>query len=391
MPHPHHRQPEGRRRQDHHRRQPRGLAGRRRAPHPARRPRPAGQRRLARSASGGTSRSRRIYEVLLDGLPLRDAVRKTELKFLDLVPASQHLVGAELELAALEGREYAPARGVDALAAGVRVRHHRLPAVARAAHAQRPGRRQGRHHPAPVRVLRAGGARRRAQDHRAREGHGQPELEVDGIVLTMYSPNNLANQVADEIRETFADQVFETVIPRNVRLSEAPSHGKPILLYDVALEGLPELPRAGPRGGAASSKEVWREPRRQASSRAGPRHGRAPLQRRLAPATAMVGRAAGRALLMLCHRGGGAEPRPAAQALRRGAGSRSWPPRSASTASSSRSWSAARGRSTGSSPASGAGVRRSGPGCARSRPWCARRPTARPSSWRWSRTCSART
>ena len=64
-----------------------------------------------------------------------------------------------------------------------------------------------------------------------------PELKVDGIVLTMYSPNNLANQVADEIRRTFADQVFRTVIPRNVRLSEAPSHGKPILLYDVASKG----------------------------------------------------------------------------------------------------------------------------------------------------------
>jgi chromosome partitioning protein len=64
-----------------------------------------------------------------------------------------------------------------------------------------------------------------------------PELKVDGIVLTMYSPNNLANQVAEEIRRTFAGQVFKTIIPRNVRLSEAPSHGKPILLYDVGSKG----------------------------------------------------------------------------------------------------------------------------------------------------------
>jgi chromosome partitioning protein len=64
-----------------------------------------------------------------------------------------------------------------------------------------------------------------------------PGLHVDGIVLTMFSPNNLANQVAEEIRRTFADQVFKTVIPRNVRLSEAPSHGKPILLYDVSSKG----------------------------------------------------------------------------------------------------------------------------------------------------------
>jgi chromosome partitioning protein len=64
-----------------------------------------------------------------------------------------------------------------------------------------------------------------------------PDLKVDGIVLTMFSPNNLANQVADEIRRTFTKQVFKTVIPRNVRLSEAPSHGKPILLYDVSSKG----------------------------------------------------------------------------------------------------------------------------------------------------------
>jgi chromosome partitioning protein len=64
-----------------------------------------------------------------------------------------------------------------------------------------------------------------------------PDLRLDGIVLTMFAANNLANQVAEEIRTTFGDQVFSTVIPRNVRLSEAPSHGKPILLYDVASKG----------------------------------------------------------------------------------------------------------------------------------------------------------
>jgi len=64
-----------------------------------------------------------------------------------------------------------------------------------------------------------------------------PDLQVDGIVLTMFSPNNLANQVAEEIRKTFKKQVFKTIIPRNVRLSEAPSHGKPILLYDVSSKG----------------------------------------------------------------------------------------------------------------------------------------------------------
>ncbi|HLK39427.1 MAG TPA: ParA family protein [Polyangiaceae bacterium] len=63
-----------------------------------------------------------------------------------------------------------------------------------------------------------------------------PGLEVEGIVLTMFDPrNNLAHQVAEEVRRHF--RVFESVIPRNVRLSEAPSHGKPALLYDVQSRG----------------------------------------------------------------------------------------------------------------------------------------------------------
>jgi chromosome partitioning protein len=63
-----------------------------------------------------------------------------------------------------------------------------------------------------------------------------PELAVEGIVLTMFDPrNNLAHQVADEVRKHF--RVFESVIPRNVRLSEAPSHGKPVLMYDASSKG----------------------------------------------------------------------------------------------------------------------------------------------------------
>jgi len=63
-----------------------------------------------------------------------------------------------------------------------------------------------------------------------------PTLEVEGVVLTMFDPrNNLAHQVADEVKKHFF--VFDSVIPRNIRLSEAPSHGKPVILYDVSSKG----------------------------------------------------------------------------------------------------------------------------------------------------------
>lgn len=65
-----------------------------------------------------------------------------------------------------------------------------------------------------------------------------PELEICGILLTMFdSRNNLSHQVSEEIRQHFAAQVFQTIIPRNVRLSEAPSHGLPALLYDISSSG----------------------------------------------------------------------------------------------------------------------------------------------------------
>jgi chromosome partitioning protein len=65
-----------------------------------------------------------------------------------------------------------------------------------------------------------------------------PGLGLAGILLTMYDQrNNLSQQVEDEVREHFKERVFKTVIPRNVRLSEAPSHGRPILLYDIRCKG----------------------------------------------------------------------------------------------------------------------------------------------------------
>ena len=65
-----------------------------------------------------------------------------------------------------------------------------------------------------------------------------PELSIHGVVLTMFDPrNNLAAQVVDDVRQFMGDKVYETVIPRNVRVSEAPSYGKPVLLYDLKCTG----------------------------------------------------------------------------------------------------------------------------------------------------------
>jgi len=65
-----------------------------------------------------------------------------------------------------------------------------------------------------------------------------PKLEIEGILLTMFDGrNNLSHQVAQEVRKHFKEKVFKTIIPRNIRLSEAPSYGKPVLLYDIHSKG----------------------------------------------------------------------------------------------------------------------------------------------------------
>jgi chromosome partitioning protein len=180
---------------------------------------------------------RSVYEVLLDGLPMREAVRKTELKFLDLVPASRHLVGAELELAAIEGREARLRRAVDEIASEYEFVIIDCPPSLGLLTLNGLVAAQGVVIPLQCEYYALEGLADVLKTIELVRASANPDLVVDGIVLTMFSANNLANQVADEIRRTFSDQVFETVIPRNVRLSEAPSHGKPILLYDVSSKG----------------------------------------------------------------------------------------------------------------------------------------------------------
>ena len=178
-----------------------------------------------------------LYEVLIEGLPLREAVRKTELKFLDLAPASQHLVGAELELAGVEGREYRLKRAVDEIAGDYEYVIIDCPPSLGLLTVNGLVAAKGVVIPLQCEYYALEGLADVLRTIELVKASANPELRMDGIVLTMFSPNNLANQVAEEIRKTFADQVFKTVIPRNVRLSEAPSHGKPILLYDVASKG----------------------------------------------------------------------------------------------------------------------------------------------------------
>ncbi len=178
-----------------------------------------------------------VYEVLLDGRPIAEVARRTELKFLDLVPASKHLVGAELELATAERREY---RLRDALAAVAPEYEYVIvdcPPSLGLLTLNGLVAAQGVIVPLQCEYFALEGLADILRTIELVRAGANPGLEVDGILLTMFGPNNLAAQVAEDVRRHFAGRVFETIIPRNVRLSECTSHGRPILLYDVASKG----------------------------------------------------------------------------------------------------------------------------------------------------------
>ena len=179
-----------------------------------------------------------IYDLLIGDASLADVTRNTELPHLDLVPANADLAGAEIELVALENRERRlrtplreaatrydyvivdtpPSLGLltlnaltaaDAVLVPMQCEYYALEGLSDLQ--------------STIRLV---------------SESLNPGLDIEGIVLCMVDPRqNLTQQVTSEVRSHFEGKVYDTTVPRNVRLSEAPSFGKPILLYDVASKG----------------------------------------------------------------------------------------------------------------------------------------------------------
>ncbi len=192
----------------------------------------------ASSAYGIQSPPRQIYDALIGDCVMKDVSFPTELAYLQVVPAGTDLVGAEIELVNSEHREHRLERAL----ADVRETYDfvlidcppslsllTLNALTAADAVLIPLQCEY--------YALEGLARLLETVERVRE-QLNPKLEVGGIVLTMVDRrNSLSGQVENEVRSHFGDLVFETVIPRNVRLSEAPSHGKPVILYDIRSTG----------------------------------------------------------------------------------------------------------------------------------------------------------
>jgi chromosome partitioning protein len=179
-----------------------------------------------------------IYEVLCSEVAITDAICDTALQHLKLVPSTTDLVGAELELASAIARErrlercLAPVRDsfkVILIDSPPSLGILTINALTAADSVLVPLQCEYMALEGLASLMRTVSL--------VREGLN-PRLAVEGLLLTMFDPrNNLSNQVAEEARQHFSEQLFRTIIPRNVRLSEAPSHGKPVLLYDLNSKG----------------------------------------------------------------------------------------------------------------------------------------------------------
>ena len=179
-----------------------------------------------------------IYECMVDGADIMHAIIETEINYLSLIPSNIDLVGAEIELINLENREekmrvaLAPIRDdydfiiIDCSPSLGLITVNAMTAADTVII------------PVQCEYFALEGLGKLLNTIKIIQSRLNPELEIEGILLTMYDVRlRLSNQVVEEVRQHFQDIVFDTIIPRNVKLSEAPSFGKPALVHDANSTG----------------------------------------------------------------------------------------------------------------------------------------------------------
>jgi len=181
---------------------------------------------------------RSTYHVLVHGTPLESTFQSTEMEALFVAPASRELVGATMELSQEEDRHQRLDRALapvldrfdfilldcppslDILTVNALIAAHSLLIPIQCEYFALEGVSELMETVQQIRRVR------------------NPQLEIEGVLLTMFDERtNLSNQVMQDLKQFFAEKVLSTIIPRNIRLGEAPSHGRPILLYDIKSKG----------------------------------------------------------------------------------------------------------------------------------------------------------
>ncbi|HEX9611683.1 MAG TPA: AAA family ATPase [Gemmatimonadales bacterium] len=180
-----------------------------------------------------------IYDALLDGRPLKDTrFQHVHFPFLDVVPATQDLVGAEVELVNKSGREQAMTRALRDIRDEYQFVIIDCPPSLGLITLNVLAAADSVLIPIQCEYYALEGLSQLLNTIKQVQRNFNPALAIDGVLLTMFDARlNLSRQVAEEAKEYFGPRMFTVTIPRNVRLAEAPSFGKPILLYDVQSVG----------------------------------------------------------------------------------------------------------------------------------------------------------
>ncbi|MBR7164900.1 MAG: ParA family protein [Clostridia bacterium] len=177
------------------------------------------------------------YDVLLEGISISEATQKTPYKGLWCVPATMNLAGAEIGLSAVNSRESVLKKALDAVKGYDYVIMDCPPSLGLLT-LNGLCAAQGVIVPMQCEYFALEGLSQLTYTIGLVKKMYNPQLDLAGVILTMYDGRlNLSLAVAAEIRKYFPDRIFRTTVPRNVRLSEAPSHGKPVLYYDKNSKG----------------------------------------------------------------------------------------------------------------------------------------------------------
>ena len=178
-----------------------------------------------------------IYQVLIDNVAVKTVIQPTEFK-VDVLPANIELAGAEVELVAAISRETRLKRALDTVKAAYDYIIIDCPPSLGLLTLNSLAAADSVLMPIQCEFYALEGVSQLMNTIELVRNNLNPSLEIEGVVMTMYdSRTKLAEQVVAEVRENFGDVVYKTMIPRTVRLSEAPSYGQPIIYYDKRSKG----------------------------------------------------------------------------------------------------------------------------------------------------------
>jgi chromosome partitioning protein len=199
---------------------------------------PQGNGSISIGLSKDTFAQKNIYHALIGQIPLKEAIYNSELPCFDICPSDNNLAGAEIELVSLIARESKLKNAFKAIEKEYDYIIIDCPPSLGLLTVNALNAAHSYIIPMQTEYLAMEGLAQLLNTVKIIKASLNPDLELDGILLTMFdSRSGLHKQVANEIKTHFGDVVFNTIIPRNVKLAECPSFGKPVILYDIESKG----------------------------------------------------------------------------------------------------------------------------------------------------------